>query len=207
MSLLSLTQWLQDTGFATALRGSWYTYPVVLSLHLVFIAFFGGMIFVGNLRLLGLAFRRYSIGDVMNQLRWPKRIGFLLVLTCGALLASSKAEEYYYNIFFWTKMTLLVLIAVHGLVFRRSVYSNIAALDKAPVIPGVAKLAATLSLLLWMGVAISGRQRTPVAVRSEDRKSDSGMAIGRAQRRLPGLRKGWLSVSLVRRRQRHRRRA
>jgi Family of unknown function (DUF6644) len=79
------------------------------------------------------------------------------VLTCGALLASSKAEEYYYNVFFWTKMTLLVLIAVHGLVFRRSVYGNTAALDKAPAIPGVARLAAGLSLVLWIGVAIAGR--------------------------------------------------
>jgi hypothetical protein len=157
MFLLSFAQWLQGTNFATALRGSWYVYPVVLSLHLVFIAFFGGMIFVGNIRLLGLAFRSYSISDVMNQLRWPKRIGFLLVLTCGALLASSKAEEYYYNVFFWTKMTLLVLIFVHGLIFRRSVYRNAEALDKAPAIPAVAKLAASLSLLLWIGVAIAGR--------------------------------------------------
>jgi uncharacterized membrane protein len=157
MSLLSFAQWLQNTGFATALRGSWYVYPVVLSLHLVFIASFGGMIFVGNMRLLGLAFRSYSISDVVNQLQWPKRIGFLLVLTCGALLASSKAEEYYYNVFFWTKMTLLALIAVHGLIFRRSVYSNTAAIDKAPTIPALAKLAAGLSLLLWIGVAIAGR--------------------------------------------------
>jgi hypothetical protein len=157
MSLLSFTQWLQATDFATALRGSWYTYPVVLSLHLVAIAFFGGMIFVSNLRVLGVAFRRYSITDVMDQLRWPKRIGFLLVLMCGVLLASSKAEEYYYNVFFWTKMTLLVLIAVHGLCFRPSVYGNTAALDKAPAIPAVAKLAAGLSLVLWIGVAIAGR--------------------------------------------------
>ena len=156
MSLLSFAQWLQGTGFATALRGSWYVYPVVLSLHLVFIAFFGGMIFVANMRLLGLAFRSYSISDVMNQLRWPKRIGFLLVLTCGALLASSKAEEYYYNVFFWTKMTLLALIFLHGLIFRRSVYRN-TALDKAPVIPGAAKLAASLSFVLWISVAIAGR--------------------------------------------------
>jgi hypothetical protein len=157
MFLLSFAQWLQDTSFATALRGSWYVYPVVLSLHLVFIAFFGGMIFVVNMRLLGLAFRSYSISDLINQLRWPKRIGFLLVLTCGALLASSKAEEYYYNVFFWMKMTLLVLIGVHGLIFRRSVYRNTAALDKASSIPGMAKLAASLSLILWIGVAIAGR--------------------------------------------------
>jgi hypothetical protein len=157
MSLLSFAQWVQATGWATALRGSWYVYPVVLTLHLVFIAIFGGMIFLGNLRLLGLGLRRYSISDVINQLRWPKRIAFLGVLTCGALLASSKAEEYYYNVFFWSKMSLLALIVIHGLVFRRSVYYNTAALDKAPRIPGVAKVAAALSLLLWTGVVICGR--------------------------------------------------
>jgi hypothetical protein len=155
--LLSFAQWLQMREIPTELRGSWYVYPVVLSLHLVFIAIFGGMIFFTNFRLLGLVFRRYSISDVINQLRWPKRIGFLLVLTCGALMASSKAEEYYYNPFFWAKMSLLCLVFVHGLVFRSSVYRNTQALDKAATTPGVVKLAAGLSLLLWTGVAICGR--------------------------------------------------
>ncbi|HLI82482.1 MAG TPA: DUF6644 family protein [Bryobacteraceae bacterium] len=156
-ALLKFAQWLQFTTIPTELRGSWYVYPVVLSLHLVFIAIFGGMIFLTNLRLLGLGLRRYSIGDVINQLRWPKRIGFLLVFTCGALLASSKAEEYYYNAFFWAKMSLLLLVFVHGLVFRSSLYRNTEALDKLPSTPGVVKLAAALSLLLWTGVAICGR--------------------------------------------------
>jgi hypothetical protein len=156
-ALLSFAQWLQSREIPTELRGSWYVYPVILSLHLVFIAFFGGMIFLTNLRLLGLGLQRYSISDVINQLRWPKRICFLLVLTCGALLASSKAEEYYYNAFFWAKMLLLFLVFVHGLVFRASVYRNTEALDKTPSTPGVVKVAACLSLLLWTGVAICGR--------------------------------------------------
>jgi hypothetical protein len=155
--LLSFAQWLQMREIPTELRGSWYVYPVILSLHLVFIAIFGGMIFLTNLRLLGLGLRRYSISDMINQLRWPKRIVFLLVLTCGALLASSKAEEYYYNPFFWAKMSLLFLVFVHGLVFRSSVYWNTEALDKGPTTPGIVKVAAGLSLLLWTGVAICGR--------------------------------------------------
>jgi hypothetical protein len=156
-ALLSFAQWLQLRTIPTELRGSWYVYPVVLSLHLVFISIFGGMIFLTNLRLLGLGLRRYSMGEVINQLRWPKRILFLLVLTCGVLLASSKAEEYYYNPFFWTKMSLLFLVFVHGQVFRSSVYYNTEALDKSPSPPGVVKLAAALSLLLWTGVVICGR--------------------------------------------------
>jgi hypothetical protein len=157
MSILSFTQWLQSTGWATDLRGSWYVYPVVLTLHVVAIATFGAMILMTNMRLLGLALRGYPISDVIGGLRWPKRVGFLLVFLCGASMASSKAEEYYYNWFFWTKMSLLITIAVHGLIFRRSVYYNTQALDKAPAIPGTAKLAAALSLILWTGVVICGR--------------------------------------------------
>ncbi|MGH7969024.1 MAG: DUF6644 family protein [Limisphaerales bacterium] len=156
--ILSFAQWVQSTTFFTALRGSWFVYPVVLSLHLLGIAIFGGMILVTNMRLLGLAFRDRSISDMVDQLRIPKRYGLVLVATCGLLLLGAKAEEYYYNIFFRLKLLLLCLIFVHGWIFRRSVYFNTSALDVArPRIPGRAKLAASLSILLWVAVACAGR--------------------------------------------------
>jgi hypothetical protein len=110
------------------------------------------MILFTNLRLLGLTMRRLPIAKVIGALRVPKHIGFTIAVTCGVLMASSKAEEYYYNRFFWYKMSLLALIAVHGLVFRRSVYRG--RLDPPP---SQAKLAGALSLLLWTGVMICGR--------------------------------------------------
>src|SRR5579862_178207 len=155
--LLSFAQWIQLTGFFTALRGSAYVYPIILSLHMIGIAFFGGMILMTDLRLLGLALRKRTISDVVNQFRVPKRWGLLLTATCGILMAGSKAEEYYYNAFFRTKLILLALILVQELVFYRSVYANPADLDRTPSIPGTAKLAATLSLLLWISIACCGR--------------------------------------------------
>src|SRR5581483_188185 len=150
MSLLSIAQWVQSTDFFTAIRGSWYVYPVIMSTHLAGIAVFGGMVLAVDLRLLGLAMRKRPVADVVNQLRWLKRIGFVIVATCGILMLGSKAEEYYYNVFFRTKMLVLTLIFVHALVFRRSVYGRAADFDRAGRIPGRAKLAAALSLLLWM---------------------------------------------------------
>jgi hypothetical protein len=79
--ILSLAQWMQSTEFFTALRESWYVYPIVMSLHLCGIALFGGLILLTDMRLLGLALRNYSVSDVVNQLRWPKRIGFVLIAT------------------------------------------------------------------------------------------------------------------------------
>jgi hypothetical protein len=155
--LLSFVQWLQFTGFFTALRGSAYVYPIVLSLHMLGIALFGGMVLMTDLRLLGWAMRKRSIADVVNQLRVPKRWGLLLTVTCGFLMFGSKAEEYYYNAFFRTKLILLALVLVQELVFYRGVYADPAALDQAPSVPGTAKLAAALSLLLWTSIACCGR--------------------------------------------------
>jgi hypothetical protein len=157
MSLLSFAQWIQLTDFFTAIRISAQVYPIIMSTHLAGIALFGGMILITNLRLLGWVMKTRPIADVIDQLRVLKWIGFAIVATCGILMLGSKAEEYYYNSFFWMKVSCLALIAVHGLVFRRSVYRNAAALDKAAKIPGQAKLAAVLSLLLWTSVVIAGR--------------------------------------------------
>lgn len=157
MSLLDLALWIQNTGWASYLRMSAYLYPIVLSSHLAGIALFGGAILATDLRLLGVTLRGLPVSDVVDQLRVPKRIGFLIVATCGFLLASSKAEEYYYNPFFRAKLALFALVAVHALVFRKSVYNNAAALDQAKRMPGNAKLAATLSLILWISIACAGR--------------------------------------------------
>jgi hypothetical protein len=155
--ILSLCQWAQSTAFFTAIRGSWYVYPGIMATHLLGIAFFGGMILITDMRLLGFAMRNRAISDVVDQLRVPKRVGLLIVATCGILMLGSKAEEYYYNIFFRIKLVLLLCVFLHGMIFRGSVYMNAAALDRAAKVPGRAKLAAFLSLLLWTGIACAGR--------------------------------------------------
>jgi len=155
--LLSLAQWIQATDFFTWLRGSANTYPIVMSLHMVGIAFFGGMILMTDMRLLGWAMRKRPISDVINQFRVPKRWGLLLTATCGFLMFGSKAEEYYYNAFFRAKLALFALLIVHAVVFYRSVYADPAVLDRSPSVPANAKVAAALSLLLWTSVACCGR--------------------------------------------------
>ena len=157
MSLLSVFQWLQATEFATALRESALVYPTVMATHLTGMALFGGMIFLTDLRILGIAMRGTPVSDVVNQFRPWKHAGLTLVATCGIMLAWAKAEFYYHNPFFWAKLTLLALVGVHAMVFRKSVYKNTAELDRAPVMPTNAKVAACLSLALWISILSMGR--------------------------------------------------
>jgi len=153
---ISFLIWLQNLQPFSDLRSSAYVYPVVLALHLSAISLFGAMIVATDLRLLGWALRDAPVADVIGRSRWPKQIGFMIAATCGFLLFSSKAEEYYYNPYFRAKMSLLVLVAVHALVFRKSVYRD-AGLDLTPEPPPRAKLAAGLSLFLWLCILCAGR--------------------------------------------------
>lgn len=156
MSILDFFRWLQSTGLATSLRESGLAYPIVLSLHLTGMGLFGGMIAITDMRLLGLVLKKYPIADVVKGLRPWKHVGGLLTMGCGLLLLMAKAEFYYYNPFYWAKMSLLLLVFVHAMLFR-SIYKNPAALDASPAIPGKAKAAACVSLMLWLGLVTMGR--------------------------------------------------
>ena len=79
------------------------------------------------------------------------------MLCAGLLLATSEATKYAPNPYFWTKMVTLGLIGVHGLIFRPLVYNNTEELDRSPVIPTIAKVAAILSLVLWTTMFTMGR--------------------------------------------------
>lgn len=154
---MSIGETIQSIGFLTDIRESAVVYPVIMTTHLACIAVFGGMILMTDLRLLGVAMTDRSVTDVVNQFRFWKRVGFCIMVTMGALLASSEAVKYTPNPFFWAKMSLLVLVAVHAAIFRPLVYNNTAAIDKAPALPGRAKLAGAVSLVLWLGILTMGR--------------------------------------------------
>ena len=61
---------------------------------MVVILFFGGMILMTDMRLLGLAMRDYPVSSVVEHLRIPKRVGLITMLTLGFLLFGCKADVY-----------------------------------------------------------------------------------------------------------------
>lgn len=157
MSVASISHAIQGIGFLTGFRESQYVYPIVMATHLSSIAIFGGLILLTDLRLLGLALTDVSVTDLVRGLRIWKRIGFVIMVTMGLLLATSKMDKYYNNPYFLVKMCLLLMVGVHAMVFRPKVYNNTEAIDRAPEIPRVAKAAAIASLVIWIGIASCGR--------------------------------------------------
>ena len=152
MGLESLFHWVQSTDWATYIRESALFYPMIMTTHLACIAFFGGLIVTTDLRLMGVVMTDMPAAVMIARLRPWKWFGFLLMITCGILLASSKADTYYPNPFFRMKMLLLAMIGAHAVAFHRNVYGR-----NAPATGGMAKAAGALSLALWLGVVSMGR--------------------------------------------------
>ncbi|MBZ5677747.1 MAG: hypothetical protein LAP61_26170 [Acidobacteriia bacterium] len=148
---------IQSIDFLVSFSESVLAYPIVLSIHLTCIALFGGMILMTNLRLLGLNFMGLTITEMVTSFRPWKRVGVIVMIVTGLLLATSEAEKYALNPIFWTKMVILGLIGVHALIFRPIVYKRTEELDRSAVILTKVKIAAILSLVLWTAMFTMGR--------------------------------------------------
>src|SRR5689334_19143552 len=130
VSILPILEKIESTGLSIAIREGGLPYPIIGGIHLLAIAWFGGMVLVTDLRLLGWSMRRWLVSELMQQLRPWKWAGFVVVTVTGLLLTWAEPIKLYRSPSFWIKMVLFLLLGVHALVFRRDIYRNPIALDK-----------------------------------------------------------------------------
>jgi len=157
MGLLKFCEWLSHTSWSVSLREGTYDYPVLLIIHVLSIALFGGMVAIGNLRVLGAAMRRVPVSQVIEQFRPWKWIGFGVLLVTGILLSISDPVEYGANVMYWISLLLLVAAGVNAFVFRFGIYRSVASWDDAPITPPSARRWAGVSLALWIALIFAGR--------------------------------------------------
>jgi len=157
MSPANFCDWLSKTPFSIWLREAPYPFPVLLIIHLLTIAFFGGMVLLGDLRLLGRAMQDIPVSQVLGQFRPWKWTAFGILVVTGVLLSISDPVEYCGNIMFWISLLLLLAVGVNALIFRLGVYRTIAEWDEAEVTPPEARWVGKMSLVLWILLVLAGR--------------------------------------------------
>ena len=156
-SLRTVFEWVNTFPSSIAFRESQYVFPVTLTVHVVGMCVFAGLIVMMDLRLMGVANMRTPFSEVQKRLFPWQMVGMTVSAITGALLVYGQPMRYYANILFWTKVVMMVLAGVNALAFHRSTYHSVAAWDTSPVLPFGAKLAGVLGLALWAGVIVSGR--------------------------------------------------
>jgi hypothetical protein len=155
--LLRFCEWLNDTRWSTALRESPWDYYIIGAVHLLGIAWCGGLIVIGDLRLLGIAVRGMPALQLLDQLRPWKWAAFGVVALSGGLLALSEPLDCYHSRSFWISMALLALAGINGALFRMRVYRGLGTWDASARAPAAARWAACISLFLWVAMVFAGR--------------------------------------------------
>jgi hypothetical protein len=157
MSFLSFFEQLSETPWSVALHESEIAYSLIESLHVWSLCLFFGMTVMFDLRLLGWTMRKVPVSEVIRRLQPWTITGFVLMVITGTLLVYAIPLRSYQNIFFRTKMLLLLLAGVNILIFHSRVFPSVAKWDADAIPPKTARIAGALSLVLWIGIVVSGR--------------------------------------------------
>ena len=157
MSLFTFCQWIETTSISIAIREGALYYPILGAFHLISIGWFGGMVLMGDLSVLGIGLPHAPVTEVLSQFRRWKWVGLVIVLLSGGLLWWSEPVVCYNSVSFRIKLALLALVGVNALFFRREVDRSLAAGDPGPVKSRGARLGACMSLLLWVAIVFAGR--------------------------------------------------
>jgi hypothetical protein len=153
MTLLEFCESVEYSRLLIAMRGLWWFFPVMATIHLLGLAVTGGAVLLVDLRLLGFGIRSQPAALLVRDAdRWLK-LSLVVMCSTGLVLWGCFATKYYYLAFFWVKVAALTAV----LAFTFSIRRRVVLADDAQVSPLVKKLVALVSLSLWTTVALGGR--------------------------------------------------
>lgn len=155
--LLGLAHWLHDQAWSRAIHESLYLYAWIETTHTLSLAIFLGMLFVIDLRMLGLAFTEVPASRIAARLDRPMMIGFTIMVVTGLLLYYAIPVRTTQSVWFRIKVVLLIAAGINALLFRNRLRAAAGSWDHHRVAPRRLRIGAGLSLGLWAGVVASGR--------------------------------------------------
>ena len=145
------------TPVAAFMRTHW-GWPAAESVHFIGLSLLVGALVPWDLRLLGVG-RRIPIAAANQLIPWALA-GFALTALSGVMFLMTEPTEYIYNVAFHFKVLFMIAAGVNALTFYVSVGRRTLALGSNHDAPPAARVMAAASLLLWMGVIVSGRLLT-----------------------------------------------
>ena len=156
-SLLGFFSRLGDSSWSVGLHESRYAYDLIESVHVWTLCLFFGLAVMFDLRLLGWTMRSVPVSEVARRLLPWTVVGFVFMVISGTLLFTAIPVRSYQNIFFRTKMVMLLLAGLNVWIFHSGIYRRVATWDVASAPPRAARVAGALSLVLWVCIVVSGR--------------------------------------------------
>jgi hypothetical protein len=156
-TLQYLCQWLYELQTSTALRESDVVFPLIETFHVLAVTLIAGTIVTVDLRVCGLIFRGESLTRLTQALLPYTWYGFVLMVVTGLPLFAAEAAKLYGNPAFRVKLLLLGLAGLNALLFHKTSFRGFDDSDRRGATSLPARIFASVSILLWSGIIVSGR--------------------------------------------------
>ncbi len=157
MTLLELAKIVENWPSSVAIAESEWMFPTIETVHVLALTLVVGSIAMLDLRLLGVSTRKLGVVQLSSEvLPWTWG-AFIVALISGTLMVTSAATKYYHNIPFRLKLVLLAAAGINMAVFHVTAFRAVHGWNHSLPTPRAARVAATLSLIFWIGVVFAGR--------------------------------------------------
>ena len=153
MDVLFIFEWLDGSILATISKAYGGVFAVVQMFHLLSMALLGGMVLVGDLRLLNIIMTDVPSETVLENTNKWFTVGLVGLVISGIFMSSAVALKLYYNEMYWAKMSALAL----GIIFVYAIRRPLLRYAHDSVSPWALRLTAISSIIIWFTVAASGR--------------------------------------------------
>ena len=154
--MLWLFEWLESTRASRALIESELLWALIESVHVWTLPVFFGLTAILDLRLLGQILRKTPVTEASRRLLPWMTGSFAVLVVTGSLLFFAKPVRTYQSIWFRGKVIMLLLAGLNVWLFHSGVYKRVAEWNIG-LPPRRARIAAAVSLALWMGIIVFGR--------------------------------------------------
>jgi hypothetical protein len=143
---------LEHAAWVMKIAETGWLYAAISVTHYFTLFVLVGTIVLVDLRILGVAARSQAVTELADTLFPWTWTALGVALLSGFLMFTTDGGDYYPDPVFRVKMTVILLALISSVIVQR----NVRRWDQAPVISGVAKLVAFVSIVLWVGAILAG---------------------------------------------------
>ena len=147
---------IEGSGLAAAVRQSPYAYMAANVAHILSLMVFFAAVAVMDLRLAGF-FKTAWPGSMLRRARLVAILGFLGLVSSGAVLFVAEASHVVLNGMFQIKLALIGLGLVNIVWYEYFIADRVRDLQPDTPLPGRARFVGVTSLAIWFAVAACGR--------------------------------------------------
>lgn len=155
--LYNFAVWLDTHELSTRLHESYYMYNWIESTHVLTLMLCLGMLFLIDLRMLGLAMTNVPATSIASRLNKPMLIGFTIMVITGITLFYAVPVRNTQSIWLRIKVVLLIGAAVNAYLFHKNLTASGESWSSEIRAPKNLRVGAALSLGFWILIVICGR--------------------------------------------------